>query len=245
MPYEGAAAWPAEDLSDASRDAFYQAALARREGTEHDARAARNLGLIVGAGGVAAALLGIGAGLIVYLKTPVPPPPGYILIDKSTGWIDQPVAAKDAPALFPETVRERAMRDFIIACQSYVPETWAKVDWHACMIQATPDEQKRLASGMGKNGADYPPSIFGPNGWAMPTAFPSFQLRGSAGTGAAQTFSYEVRYVRTEVMNGRETTARYTAEIAFSFHPELKISNADRLINPSGLQVISFSTVKD
>jgi type IV secretory pathway component VirB8 len=54
-----------------------------------------------------------------------------------------------------------------------------------------------------------------------------------------------VRYVRTEVVNGRETSARYTAEIAFAFHPELKISAADRLINPSGLQVVSFSTVKE
>ena len=245
MPYEGATAWPAEDLSDASRDAFYKAALARREGSEQDAKAIRNLGLIVGAGGVTAALLGIGAGLIVYLKTPVPPPPGYILIDRSTGWIDQPVAAKDAPKLFSESVRERAIRDFVVACQSYVSETWAKVDWHACMIQATADEQKRLAADMGKNGADYPPTLFGPSGWAMPTAFPSFQLRGSSGTGDSQTFSYEVRYVRTEVVNGRETAVRYTAEIAFSFHPELKISSADRLINPSGLQVISFSTVRD
>jgi hypothetical protein len=245
MPYEGATAWPAEDLSDAGRDAFYRAALARRDGAEQDARAVRTLGLMVGAGGVIAALMGVGAALVVYLKTPVPPPPGYIMMDRSTGWIDQPVTAKDAPKLFSETIRDRAMRDFIIACQSYVPETWSKVDWHACMIQATPDEQKRLAADMGKDGADYPPTVFGPKGWAMPTAFPSFQLRGLTGTGEAQTFSYAVRYARTEITNGRDTTARYTAEIAFSFHPELKISNADRLINPSGLQVISFSTVRD
>lgn len=244
MPYEGSA-WPADELADASRDAFFKAALARREGTEQDAKAIRNIGLIAGAGGVGVGLLGIAACLVVYLKTPLPPPPGYIMVDRSTGWIDQPVEAKDAPRLFPETVRERAMRDFVVACQSYVPETWARIDWHACMIQATPDEQKRLAADMGKNGPSYPPTIFGANGWAMPTAFPSFQLHGATGTGETQTFSYEVRYVRTEVENGRETTARYTAEIAFSFHPELKISNADRLINPSGLQVVSFSTVRD
>lgn len=241
MPYEGTSAWPAEELSDASRDAFYKAALARREGAEQDAKAVRSLGLIVGAGGVIVGLLGIAACLVVYLKTPVPPPPGYIMVDRSTGWVDQPVTAKDAPKLFPEAVRERAMRDFIIACESYVPETWAKLDFHACMIQATPDEQKRRAQDIGRNGTHYPPAVFGPTGWAMPTDFLSFVKLGETG----QTFSYQVRYQRTEVMNGRETRARYTAELSFQFHPELKISNADRLINPSGLQVISFSTVKD
>ncbi|MEA2728398.1 MAG: type secretion system protein VirB8 [Acetobacteraceae bacterium] len=245
MPYEGVTAWPAADLTDQSREAFHRAALARWESAQQDTKAIRRHGLIFGAAGLAAGVLGVAAGLVAYLKTPVPPPPGYIMIDRSTGWIDQPVAAKDAPRLFPEMVRERAIRDFIVACESYVPQTWAKLDFHACMIQATPDEQKRRAQDIGRDGSHYPPSVFGPTGWAMPTDFLSFVKLGQTGTEPNQTFSYQVRYQRTEVANGQETRARYTAEIVFSFHPELKISAADRLINPSGFQAVSFSTVRD
>ena len=31
----------------------------------------------------------------------------------------------------------------------------------------------------------------------------------------------------------------------FSFHPDLKISPRDRLINPTGLQVVAYSTTQD
>jgi hypothetical protein len=245
MPLDNNKAWASGGMDDASREAFYKAALDRRERAAKDAKAVRNLGLIVGAGGVLAGLLAIGAACAVYLKTPVPPPPGYILIDSSTGAIEQPLPAKDAPKAFPETVRERAMRNFVVSCQSYIPQTWQKIDWHVCMLMASPDEQKRLASDMGLSGPHYPPTEFGATGWAMPTAFPAFQQRGATGTAPNQTFAYEVRYERTEIANGKELRARYTAQITFSFHPELKMTPADRLLNPSGLQVISFSTVKD
>jgi type IV secretory pathway component VirB8 len=244
MPYEGTA-WPSDELSDASREAFYKAALERRESAERDTRMMGRYGLIFGAGCLVMGIIGMASGLVAYMKTPVPAPPGYIMMDRSTGWIDQPIAAKDAPRLFSETVRERAMRDFIVACESYVPQTWTKLDYHACMIQASPDEQKRRAADIGLNGPHYPVSIFGAAGWAMPTDFLSFVKLGAIGAVPNQTFSYQVRYARTEVTNGRETRPRYTAMLTFQFHPELKIGNADRLINPSGLQVISFSTVKD
>jgi hypothetical protein len=243
MP-EGAA-WVAEDLSDTSREAFYQAALNRRESAEADTKAIRNHGLIFGLGGLAVGLFGIAAALVVYVKTPVPDPPGYILMDSSTGWIDRPLSAKDAPKAFPETIREASLRNFIGQCESYVPETWAKLDWHACMIQATPAEQKRREEDIGRNGPRYPVAVFGPTGWAMPTDYLSFVKLGEMGSAPNQTFHYQVRYQRTEVTNGRETRARYTADASFQFHPELRMSVTDRLINPSGLQVISFSTVKE
>ena len=245
MLYEGAATWPADELSDQSREAFYKAALARRESAQQDTNRIGRYGLMFGAGCLAIGILGMAAGLVAYVKTPVPAAPGYILMDKSTGWIDTPVAAKDAPRLFNETIRERALRDFVIACESYVPQTWQRLDYHACMIQASPDEQKRRAADIGMNGPHYPPTVFGSAGWAMPTDFLSFVKLGETGTEPNQTFNYQVRYQRTEVFAGREARIRYTALVSFQFHPELKISPADRLINPSGFQAISFSTVKD
>lgn len=240
------AAWTATELDHGSRDAFYKAAMERRDAVERDAKAVRRIGLIAALGGAAVGILGMAAGLTAYIKTPVQPPPGYIVIDNTAGWISEPLTARDAPRTFSEAVRQRAIRDFIIACTSYVPQTWLKIDWHACMIQATAAQQKRLAEEMGnRESPQYPPAIFGLNGWAMATAFPAIAKLGVTGTEPNQVFHYEVRYQRTEVTNGREQRVPYTAHITFSFHPDLRMSPADRLINPSGLQVNSFSTVRD
>jgi hypothetical protein len=238
--------WTAYELTDEGKAAFFKAALERRENIERDAKTIRKVGLWTAAGGILVGIFGMGAGLTAYIKTPVPDPPGYIVIDRSTGWITEPLTARNAPKEFSEAVRQRAIRDFIVACTSYIPQTWAKLDWHACMIQATPDQQKRLASDMGgKESPLYPPSIFGPNGWAMATDFPIINKIGETGTAPNQVFHYDVRYQRTEVAGGRETRARYSAQMTFTFRPDLRMSPADRLINPSGLQVISFSTVRE
>lgn len=237
--------WATSILSDESREAFYKAALSRLESRQMDAHKVRELGFLVGAAGLIFGLVGLGVATAVFLKTPVPEPPGYIFVDRTTGVVDQPVAARDAPRYFPATVRERAIRDFIVECESYMPETWARIDYHGCMIQATPAEQKRRAEEIGRNGPRYPPLVFGPGGWAMPTSFLAFTLLGQAGTEPNQTYRYQVRYERAEVSGGKETRQRYTADLTLQFHPELKISAADRLLNPFGLQVVSFSTIKD
>jgi type IV secretion system protein VirB8 len=238
-------AWISSTLSDDARSAFLQAARDRQASAEKDTRMIRRIGLIGAVGGTLAGLLGVTAALVVYLKTPVPEPPGYVLMDRTTGWISEAVGARDAPKLFPVAVRERAMRDFLLACESYIPATWVRIDWHACMIQASADEQKRLAAEIGRDGPRYPVKLFGPAGWAMPTRFDDFRERGQSGTEPNIVWDYQVRYVRTELANGREVQAPYTALMTFTFHPELKMTQADRLINPSGLQVLSFSTVRD
>jgi hypothetical protein len=244
MPYEGDA-WQADVLTDASREAFFKASLARYESAEKDVDTIRRNSRICVAGSVVMALLGMGYGLVAQIKAPVREPPGYILVHDTTGVIDRPLAAIDAPRIFGETVRERALRDFIVACESYVPETWQRLDFHACMIQATPAEQKRREADIGRLGPHYPPSVFGVSGWAMPSKFLAFVKLGETGTAPMQTFHYQVRYERTEVETGKETRPHYTADVTFAFRPDLKISADDRLINPAGTQVISFSTTKD
>jgi len=244
MPYEGPVA-VAETLTDESLAAFYKSALERREGTAKDAAATRRMGLIFGCGGLAIAAMAVSAATAVYLKTPVPPPPGYILVDRMTGRIDPPIAARDVAPYFSEAVRQKALHDFISACESYVPETWSKLDWHACMVMATPAEQKRREEDIGRGGPRYPPAVFKTGGWAMPTAFQAFTLLGATGAGSNQTWHYQIRYERTEVVDNRETRPRWTADLYVQFHPELPISAADRLINGSGLQVASFSTTRD
>jgi VirB8 protein len=244
IPFEGEA-WPAEALTDTSHEALFKASLARYESAERDADTIRRNSRLSLAGGLALGLMGMGYGLVVQIRAPVQEPPQYILVHDTLGTIDRPLGAVDVPRVFGETVRERALRDFIVACESYVPETWQRLDFHACMILATPAEQKRRDADIGRLGPHYPPSVFGVAGWAMPTKFLAFVKLGEVGTAPSQTFHYQVRYERTEIESGRETRPHYTADVTFSFRPELKISADDRLLNPAGTQVISFSTTKD
>jgi hypothetical protein len=241
--------WTTETLTDDSRAAFYQAALAHHTSAANDARTVRQTGLIAGAAGMFCAVVAMMACAAVYLKTPVPPPPGYIVLDRETGVIDPPVTAQEVPRYFPEATRRGALRDFIVACEGYIPETWAKVDYHTCMVMATPAEQKRRAEDIGSKGPRFPPTVFGQGGWAMPNgsaATPmTFTRLGSAGPPGSELYHYQVRYERTELIAGKETHPRYTADVVAGFHPELKISDADRLLNKTGLQVFSFSTTRD
>src|SRR4051794_24534688 len=107
MPFEPAT-WTASELADDAKSAFFKAALERRESAEKDARVVRRMGLLGAVGGAAVGILGMASGLTAYVKTPVQPPPGYIIMDHSTGWISQPVTARDAPKAFSDTTRERA-----------------------------------------------------------------------------------------------------------------------------------------
>jgi type IV secretory pathway component VirB8 len=241
--------WVTETLTDDGRAEFYQAALAYRVSAADDAKSVRQLGLIVGAAGMVCAIVAVAAAAHVYLKTPVPPPPGYIVVDRQTGVIEAPIAAKDVPRFFPESARRAALRDFIVACEGYVPETWAKIDYHTCMVMLTPAEQKRRAEEIGSKGPRFPATVFGPGGWAMPNGDESvpmkFTLIGELGPAGSPMYHYQVRYERTELLSGRETRPRYTADVVLAFHPELPISDRDRLLNPYGTQVFSFSTTRD
>jgi type IV secretory pathway component VirB8 len=240
-------AWPSDPLTDDSREVFYNATLGRQQSVLEDAARIRRLGTIYGASGLAVAVIAVLSATAVYLKTPVPPPPGYILVDKTEGTISQPVNAVQAPAIFPEVIRERSLRDFVTACESYVPETFLKVDWHNCMIMAVPEEQKLIAAEIGPKGSRDPSAIFvGPGKpQAIVTKFTEMKKLGEAGVNPNQTFHYQVRYERIEFSNGKESRPHYTAQIYFQFHPELKATPNDRLVNPYGLQVVSFSTTPD
>jgi type IV secretory pathway component VirB8 len=244
MPY-GETEWVSDTLDDQSQKAFYKAAIARQDGIEADAARVLRIASVMAVCGGVVALLGVGAAWTVYAKTPVPEPPGYIYIDRSNGVFFNPIKANDVAASYPEAVKRAAIRDFIVACESYVPETWKDIDYHACMIRATPAEQKRRAVELGPGGERFPPSYFGAGGYGVPVKFSQMKDMGTTGSGPQTTYTYDVRYTRSEVAQNKPALVAWSAHIVFQFRPELGISGDDRLINPSGLQVISFSTVKD
>lgn len=239
--------WVSDSLSDSGQQEFFQAAKERQAATERNNRDVSRLGFFVGIGGIVGGLMALTAALVVVSKMPPTQPQKYVLIDKSSGAITPAVDAKDAPLLYPEAIRRAEIRALIMACEGYVPQTWAKIDFHACMIRLTPAEQKRRDLDIGVNGTRYPPHVFSGNGWAMPTDFPlgAFVLLGTIGTAPNEAFHYSVRYERTEVIASVEQHVRYTADLVFTFRPDLKINGPDALANPARMQVESFSTIKD
>ncbi len=239
--------WDSETLSDAGQEAFFKAAQERQAATEKVMRERRTLGFWVGGAGMVGGLLVLATALVVVAKQPPVQPQKYVLVDKAWGAVVPAADQKDAPLLYPEATRRAELRALIVACEGYVPQSWAKSDFHTCMIRLTPDEQKRRNLDIGVDGPRYPPKALGASGYAMPTDFPlgAFVLLGSSGTPPNEVYHYTVRYERTEVIAGVEQHARYTADIVFTFRPDLKISAADALANPARMQVESFSTIKD
>jgi type IV secretory pathway component VirB8 len=237
--------WQSEPLTDESAAAFFKASADRWSEADKAARNGRRdrtrFATCMGAMGV----LGMAAALTVYIKTPVPKPPEWVVLHDQSGVVDRPIAAADAPRLFNEATRQRVLREFITRCTSYVSETWARFDFHACMIMATPEQQKRFDKDIGPGARSYPPVVFGANGWARASKFPAFDLQETTGTEPNQLYHYQVRYERTEVVAGKETRPRYTAHVYFSFHPDLPMSDADRSLNLEGFQATSFSTTAD
>lgn len=239
--------WVSDTLSKVGLEEFLQAARERQAATEKDSRDRQSMWFLVGFGGMAMGLTAMGISFAVVEKMPPAQPQKYVLIDRASGAVVPSADAKDAPLLYPEATRRAELRALIVSCEGYAPQTWAKVDFHNCMIRLTPSEQKRRDLDIGVDGVRYPPRIFGPTGWAMPNDFPlgGFVFLGTTGTSPGEVYHYSVRYERTEVVAGTEQHARYTADVVFMFRPDLKINANDALVNPARMQVASFSTVKD
>lgn len=245
MSDEMANGWASETLSHEAQAAFFAAARSRQEAQEKDASTSRRDRFVYCLAASAFGLLGMAAAVVMAMKQPKPEPPHWVVMGESSGIAQPAVPQKDAPKLFNENTRLAAIRDFIVACESYIPQTWARIDYHACMIRATPDEQRRREAEIGRGGKRYPPTIFGEHGWAMPTAFVAIRPLEVTGNPPNQIYHYKVRYERTEVTSSKIEHPHWTADIYFALQPDLPMTDADRLLNLVGMQTISFSTVPE
>lgn len=237
--------WTSEMLSEEAQKAFFAAARSRQEAQEHDAVVSRRDRFTYCIAASAFAVLCAASTFVMAIRQPKPQPPHWVLLSEHSGIAQEAVPQKDAPKLFNENTRLTAIRDFITACESYIPETWARMDYHACMIRATPDEQRRREADIGRGGKRYPPAIFGDHGWAMPTDFLAMRPLEVTGNPPNQIFHYKARYERTEMTNGRPAHPRWTADIYFTLQPDLPMTDADRLLNLVGMQTVSFSTTPE
>ena len=247
MPDSTPLSWTNDLLAEPNLDAFYKANQENREAAEKNRRATARNTTILSIGGIVIGLLGMLSATITHIKTPVAEPPKYIPFDSRTAWFGEATNARDLPKLYTANTREAALRTFIIACESYIPQTWASIDYHSCALFSTPAEQRRreALNGM-KDSPEYPPNMF-KNGWAMPDVFPKtgFVKTGETGTDPTKVYESRVRYQRTELSSTVSTENWYTAIVTFTFRPDLKMSDEDRRINPTGLQVINLIRTRD
>jgi type IV secretory pathway component VirB8 len=222
-----------------------------REGIFHDVIAARNAeraynrersraGWWVGGIGAAIGVLAVGAltAVAIYAK----PVRIYTDIDHSSGVIHDSYGAKDAPDHFGERVIHHYLAEYVGLRERFVWQMDPETD-HRVKLMSAPAEQVRYQADRDK---DAPAERYGLNGYARVTWYnPQFTERAK---GKDKTLEYDVQFIRSELTaagNGQVKNTHMTARIVFQMHPELLMSDQDRLDNEAGLMVISYNSSAD
>lgn len=232
------AAWEAAPLTPEMREAHFAASKSFAGEIERTGRAYRRTGFVTGAAGL---VIGI-AGLLcaVWAFSRPFPPPQYIEVDKSTGWIGETLGPADAPKLFGEHVVESVLRSYVEDREAFIPEA-DDLAFHRVAIRSAPDEQARYAAAHDpKNNPGAPFVVYGRSGFAR---VENFHMTKRGQNTKTDTYDYAVHFFKTEVKRGQVGQAKaWTAELQFQFHPELPMNQQDRQINATGLQVISYNS---
>jgi type IV secretion system protein VirB8 len=164
----------------------------------------------------------------------------FILVDQSTGYIGESIAAADAPKVFNERVAHQYLRMYIEARESYVPQTDALM-YSRVQIMSSEEERVRFASWHNKDPLA-PAQAMGKTGQIMVGNFhPVLQ-----GNGKAKTLVYTVRFKRQETRG--QTVGQWedcVATVQLQFHPDMTMNDQERQINPAGLQVIAYNSYKE
>jgi type IV secretory pathway component VirB8 len=160
----------------------------------------------------------------------------FVEVDTSTGWVGEAAGATDAPKMFSEQVAAHFLRAYVDAREGYVPET-DQVRWDAVRAMSSTDEFE------------------GYKAWRKTDVAPvkQFNLSGHVDVfnfnvgkpikGKNDTFSYVVRFDRREIKGQAVGPIKHwTATVDFQWHPEIVMGAQDRLINPAGMQVISYKS---
>lgn len=197
----------------------------------------------VGGIGAAVGVLGVLSAAVVAISHQ--PQVRYTTINEDTGIISESFGAKDAPKHYSEHVIRHTLKDYIEHREMFVWQIDPETYHHVAML-STVEEQARYAADRQKQNLG---ERYGTTGYAKVIKYrgndSAFVRRAKAKDGALE---YEVRFIKGEVMAYNPTKpveTRWTARIIFQFHPELKMSDADRLSNEAGLMVISYNAIED
>ena len=235
-------AWQAQPLTPEMREAHFADSRSFAGEIERIGRSHRRLGFVVGCCGMVIGVAGMLCAAWAFSR-PIAPQ-RYIEVDSSTGWIGETVGPTDAPKLFNDRVIEGVIRTYIEDREAFVPEA-DDLAFHRVAIKSLPDEQTRyaLAHDPRRSPATAPFIVYGRGGFSRVDNFHMTERGLDAKT---KTFDYVVHFFKTEATGGLLTVPRpWTAEMQFQFHPELPMQQPDRLLNETGLQVVSYSAYPD
>jgi hypothetical protein len=235
-------AWQAEPLTPEMREQHYAAAQSFAGELEKTGRAYRRNGFWSGIAGATIGVLGIASATWMFFQ-PVPPQ-RYIEVDSSTGWIGETAGPQDAPKLFGDRVTESALRSYIEDREAFVPET-DDLAFHRVAIKSVPEEQARYAARHDprRSPETAPFAIYGRSGFSR---VDNFHLTKRGMDPKTRTYDYVVHFFKQAAIQGQVGLPKaWTAEMQFQFHPELAMSQPDRLLNETGLQVVAYTSYPD
>jgi type IV secretory pathway component VirB8 len=236
------AAWQAEPLTPEMREQHFADSRSFAGEIERLGRSHRRLGFVVGTSGMAIGVAGMVCAAWMFTR-PIPPQ-RYIEVDSSTGWVGETIGSRDAPKLFNDRVVESALRSYVEDREAFVPET-DDLAFHRVAIKSLPDEQARyaLAHDPRRSPTTAPFVVYGRGGFARTD---NFHMTKRGMDPKTKTYDYVVHFFKTDAKGGQLTVPRpWTVEMQFQFHPELPMNQPDRLLNETGLQVVSYSAYPD
>jgi type IV secretory pathway component VirB8 len=226
------------------RDPVFNDVLSAHEARVAANRATQAWAWRIAGGGMLMGLIGVAAVALAVIISK--PDVRYDVIDPQSGIIHPSFGAKDAPNQFSERVIDHYLAEYISNRETWVRQLDPLV-FHTVAIMSATDEQKRYAAERLK---DNPQEKYGQDGYSRIVRF----LDPSAGgfhritKGKDGTFEYDVQFLKGEVLAadpGKPVETWETARIVFQLHPQLAMSEPDRLQNEAGLYVLSYSVRSD
>jgi type IV secretory pathway component VirB8 len=233
------APWRAQPLSEAAKSAHFRQVMDLSAERILIGRSAVIAGWSVGAAG-AVMLAASVAGWMMFLPLKTTDVK-FLVVDKQTGIISQPIRLADAPKTFSEAVAEQYLKRYVSAREEWVPEMDPRND-HLAKLMSTPAEQARYEAS--RNEATSPIKAVGPAGHVSVENFRFHKLA----TGKDGTIRYLVQFDRTVWRDGfrdQPLPQPWSATVDFQWHPGVPIAPADLVDNPGGMQVLAYSASPD
>jgi type IV secretion system protein VirB8 len=229
---------PPNEQMSSIRDELFHDVLAAHRAADVFNRERSRAGWWVGGIGAAIGVLGIVAAtaMSIYAK----PVRLYTEIDDASGVIHESYGAKDAPEHFNDRVINHYLAEYVGLRERFVWQMDPETD-HRVKLMSAPAEQARYAADKAK---EDPADKYGMNGYARVTHYTAFTLRAK---GKDKTLEYDVQFIKSELLaNSNDIkTSHMTGRIVFALHPELSMSDQDRLDNEAGVYVISYNASAD
>lgn len=231
--------WLAEDVSDADRQRLFDLHAAADADAVGNNRAIRWGGYLVGAAGALIGVAGLACATVVFVIKE-DRAPAFIAYDPVKHVTLETVSAANAASkLFGNEQAAHDLRFYLEAREMWAFDT-ADIAFHRVMIMSTQDEQAKFATDWSFKNPRSPRARYGRN-----TTVRVDNLRFASGaTSPNGTRQWFVRYARSEITNGSPAPPQeFLATVSFAWHPELPMADeADRAINQSGFQVITYTS---